>query len=565
MVSEIFVEGEDYPAVKVDAEDIVQDKATEAASHAFGIQYLFPWQKLVVANILDAAERIALKRLSEAQGETFEAEDDTGDDICRGRQIVLLPTGAGKSLCFLTPALLLKGPTLVLYPLLALMADQQRRMEAGALKCVVFRGGQTDGEREENFKKIELGAQIILANPEVLQNENLVERLSKCNINHIAIDEAHCVSEWGDSFRPAYLTLGTIIKKLGCQVVTAFTATASPPILSRISQVLFDNDCHLIQASSDRKNIHYSVEYAYAKRKAVLRLAKSNKKPLIVFCSSRRKTEQMARLLNEYFGNGISRFYHAGMTKEEKNAIEKWFFDSNDGILCATCAYGMGVDKSNIQTVIHLDPPEHLENFIQEAGRGGRNGDNVKSILVWNHWDTVRHRQLAPGTREKAMGDFALSLTCRREFMLDYLNDQAERDGCSDCDICDKMKTGEKIDTVAKDSQKVLDFINKNPRLYTKEEAKVLVRQEFNKEALNEFKINIWEEKDMTEIFNQLLSEQKIVSLGGLWKNHLDVKPRFRSITSRLLSALSPLNRHRLHHLRHQYRRLVQGLRQVLD
>lgn len=564
MVAEIFVEGEDYPAVKVDAEEIVQDKATEAASRAFGIQYLFPWQKLVVANILDADETVRQQKQYTADNGTLTDVEDIGDDICRGRQIVLLPTGAGKSLCFLTPALLLKGPTLVLYPLLALMADQQRRMEAGALKCVVFKGGQSEQEREENFKELQQGAQIILANPEVLQNEQLVERLSKCSISHIAIDEAHCVSEWGDSFRPAYLTLGAIIKKLGCQVVTAFTATASPPILSRISQVLFDNDCHIIQASSDRQNIHYSVEYAYAKRKAVLKLAKTNKKPMIVFCSSRRKTEQMAQLLNEYFGNGLSKFYHAGMTKEEKNNIEKWFFDSNDGILCATCAYGMGVDKSNIQTVIHLDAPEHLENFIQEAGRGGRNGDNVKSILVWSHWDTVRHRQFAPGSREKAMGDFALSTACRREFMLDYLNDHAERSGCAGCDVCDKNRRGEKIEITARDSQKVVDFINKNPRLYTKAEAKVLVRQQFNREDLKEFRINIWEEKDMTEIFNQLLSERKIVSLGGLWKNHLEVRSKYSSLTSRLIRWFSPLTRHRLHYFRRRWRHLQEGLQQVL-
>ena len=219
---EIFIEGEDFPAQSFDEEEFFYcDEATLAAQKSFGIKFLFPWQRLVIANILDS---------SGAENKDFEIDGqiNENDGVCRGKQIVLLPTGAGKSLCFLTPALLLDGPTLVMYPLLALMADQQRRMQEGSLSCVVFKGGQTQEEREENFRKIECGqARVILANPEVLQNEKIICRLKKCGIAHIAIDEAHCVSEWGDSFRPAYLTLGKIIKELGVKTVTAFTATAS--------------------------------------------------------------------------------------------------------------------------------------------------------------------------------------------------------------------------------------------------------------------------------------------------------------------------------------------------
>ena len=165
---------EDYSAEK--------DYVTEKARESFGITYLYPWQRIVIGNILEPNQD-------------------------NRRQIVLLPTGAGKSLCFLTPALLLKGPTLVIYPLLALMSDQKRRMDQGNLKSVEFRGGQSHEERENNFEKIRQGAEVILANPEVLQNKALVERLAAFNIQHIAIDEAHCVSEWGDSFRPSYLEL----------------------------------------------------------------------------------------------------------------------------------------------------------------------------------------------------------------------------------------------------------------------------------------------------------------------------------------------------------------------
>jgi len=554
MEDEIFIEGEDFPAVSADADEIIEDQATAAARKAFGIRYLFPWQKLVVSNILDSAQALQ-------DGVNL---DDTTDDICRGRQIVLLPTGAGKSLCFLTPALLLGGPTLVLYPLLALMSDQQRRMETGNLQCVVFKGNQTDDERILNFEKLRNGAKVILANPEVLQNEELVEKLKSFNIAHIAIDEAHCVSEWGDSFRPAYLTLGKIIKQLGCKVVTAFTATASPPILKRISQVLFDGDAHVIQSGADRANIHYTVRYAYAKQKAVLKAAKELEKPMIVFCGTRRRTENMARLLNEYFGNGISKFYHAGMTKEEKNRIEKWFFDSTDGILCATCAYGMGVDKADIKTVVHLDPPEHLENFIQEAGRAGRNGDNVRSILLWSHKDSVRHRQYCDGSREKAIGDFALLNTCRRRFLLDYLNDQTEKTNCSGCDVCDAELKGGSINHDATDADKVIRFIKKNPRLYTRSEITPLLKEHFNRSDINEYKMNIWEEKDISEILTQLISERKIICPGGLWEKRLDVCGKTIPMTSRLLRAIPLRHRHHLHRLRKQFLRLEQQVRQLI-
>ena len=172
--------------IKIDADDWIyeDDPVAKAAYVNFGIRYMFPWQRLVVSNIMEAYEC---------------AEDN--DAFCKGRQIVLLPTGAGKSLCFQVPALLLDGPSLVIYPLLALMTDQQRRMEEGSLRSVTFRGGQTEKERAECFEKIKGGAKIILANPEVLQSKRLVQQLKEVGIKHIAIDEAHCVSEWGDSFR----------------------------------------------------------------------------------------------------------------------------------------------------------------------------------------------------------------------------------------------------------------------------------------------------------------------------------------------------------------------------
>ena len=551
-----FTEGEDFPAQSFDFDVFECDEATAAARQAFGVKCLFPWQRLVISNILDCA-----RFLKDGEYETTELNDDT----CRGRQIVLLPTGAGKSLCFLTPALLLDGPTLVLYPLLALMADQQRRMEEGSLGCVVFKGGQSAEEREENFKRIENGsARVVLANPEVLQNNNLIERLKNCRIAHIAIDEAHCVCEWGDTFRPAYLTLRKIIKTLGVKVITAFTATASPPVLSRIKEILFDGDAHLVQSAGDRANIHYEVHYALAKKKEALKCCIQFRKPMIVFCSSRRRTEDMARLLTSYFGSGRAKFYHAGMTKEEKLAVEKWFFDSSDGILAATCAYGMGMDKSNIYTVIHLDAPEHLENFIQEAGRAGRKGDSVNSVLIWNHMDEIRWRQAKEGSREKVMGGLAHTKDCRRQFMMSYLT--GEEVICSGCDICDARHSGLTVDYTPQDEAFVLDFIKRHRRLFTKDELINILIGKFNARDRDFFKENVWEARDVQDILTQLLGSRKIVRLGGLWEGHIDTAQKQGAGTAGMIKHLAGGKTiHRLHRFRLRWRRLQRAVESAVQ
>ena len=534
------------------------DEAVRAARDGFHVSYLFPWQRIVIANILDGEAAL----LSDS---SFSDNHDD-DDLYRGRQIVLLPTGAGKSMCFLVPALLLKGATLVIYPLLALMSDQKRRMEQAGIRCVVFRGGQTAQEREENFAALtdeQNPAKVIIANPEVLCSDNLLERLSKIKISHISIDEAHCISEWGDSFRPSYLELGKIINTLGVKLITAFTATASKPVLDRIGEILFEGNYHLVRGASDRANIHYAVRYAYAKKKAALELALTMKKPLIIFCGSRRRTEEMAHICASYFGREKTRFYHAGLTKEEKTNVEKWFMDSTGGVLVATCAFGMGIDKADIASVVHLDAPEHLENFIQEAGRAGRNGANVNSVLIWNHADYVRWRQAKPKSRERALGDFALSRTCRRQNILDYLG--GEKAVCSGCDICDAKTKNQKISYTAPDAEEAFNFIRKNRRLYTRQEATHELTEVFNRKMLRIFGINVWEAKDTAEILSQLFSERRLRICGTFWKDKLDIIKTRKGKRNNLLAIIPRRHLHRLHHLRHFLRQELERAQRLIS
>ncbi len=518
-------------------EEEPEDLVTKTARENFGIKYLYPWQRMIVENILGAYEyHKKIADFTDEEKINFYKEET--DSFCRGRQIVLLPTGAGKSLCFQIPAILLDGPSLVIYPLLALMTDQQRRMEEGSLGCVVFRGGQTKEEREENFQKIKNGAKIILANPEVLASETLLEELSTVGIKHIAIDEAHCVSEWGDSFRPAYLQLGKVIEKLNPPVITAFTATASPEVLNRVAEILFKGEAHVVRSESDRPNIHYFVRQTSAKKKEALYLAATEQRPMIIFCGTRNKAEYMAKELNVCFGSGTAKFYHAGLLKEEKTYVENWFYNSRDGVLCATCAYGMGVDKKDIKTVVHLEASETAEAYIQEAGRGGRDGSDAKAILLWSLTDSLRYSAFKEGSRQAAMKAFAETTDCRRQILLDALG--AEKAYCHGCDLCNLRKLPprqqkKELKKGISDWQKAYKLIKHARNFYTQEDLEQDLQNKLNAYSIEKLGKRIWTHSDATEIISQLLESGKIKKGGILWKNRLSVTRQEQPLLHHLL------------------------------
>lgn len=515
---------------------LYENPVEKTALENFGIKYLFPWQRLVISNILEAYEYSKIySELSENEKIQFNKENS--DSFCKGRQIVLLPTGAGKSLCFQIPAFLLDGPTLIIYPLIALMADQQRRMEEGNLKSVIFRGGQTEKERSENFEKIRNGAKIILANPEVLENETLVNQLEKAGIKHIAIDEAHTVSEWGKTFRPSYLNLGNVIKKLNPPVITAFTATASPEVLSSVSEILFGGESHIVRSESDRQNIHYFVRYCSSKKKEVLKLISTQAHPLIVFCGTRDLAEDMCAEINLFFGRGTAKFYHAGLEKNEKEIVEKWFFESETGVLTATCAYGMGIDKKNIKTIVHLAVSSSIEAYVQEAGRGGRDGSVANAFLLWSLEDNLKHSLFERNSREGAMFRFAETNDCRRQVMLDALG--GEQAVCSGCDLCNERQKLKEIKNLPVKLQKkqmkihkkqlpvpdwqiALQLVKKYPNYYTREALEEDLFKYFSKNSIKENGKNMWTHTDISEIVTQLIDSQKIKVRGRIrWKNRL--------------------------------------------
>ena len=312
-----------------------KDLINEIAKKCFGINYVFPYQRLVISNILKAAA------VKEFTGETSDEKNDIDDTS--PHQIVLLLTGAGKSLCFMLPCVLLDGITLVIFPLLSLMADQLRRTEEAGIEAIILRGGQSNQERKNIFEKCRSGSvKMILTNPETALTKNIQKELKSLNIKHLVIDETHTVSEWGESFRPAYLEIHTIIEGLKINLVTAFTATVSPLILKKIKKIIFpDTTPNIIYGNPDRTNIFYSVIDTISPSRTLLQQVREAQKPLIVFASSRTGTELTARMQRRNLMDNNIYFYHAGLSKEEKDTVESWFFDSDDGILIATCAYGI--------------------------------------------------------------------------------------------------------------------------------------------------------------------------------------------------------------------------------
>jgi ATP-dependent DNA helicase RecQ len=506
---------------------MADDPVTNAAKELFGFSYLFPYQRLVIANILEAAEAAGIDIHWPSDGPLAENGNDCDSDCSDrenlGRQIVILPTGAGKSLCFQLPAMLTEGPTLVIYPILGLMADQERRLAEKGFSPVTLRGGQSKEERDEIWRKLRAGeSKFIIANPEVLLTPPVLSRLKEIGIIHIVIDEAHCVCEWGESFRPSYLEIRKIIEAAASPLVTAFTATAGTAVLDKIEEYIFGGPVCRVIGNPDRKNISYAAKGCILRNLAVRDLVLQNQRPAIVFCSSRQGTENLALYLRiETAERALPwhreiRFYHAGLSREEKKDIENWFLDNKDAVLVATCAYGLGIDKPDIRTVIHRDCPPSVEAYLQESGRAGRDGEPSKALLLWGPDDDrslSRAKTEADKKRISSLLAYARDTgKCRREALLDLLDYDGERDspGSSCCDVCDGQSN-----TRLREEHSLLDFFRRNKRCYSPAEAaKVLAHS-----------VNIFlSEEEAGEAIDYLVKAGKIGRANNLvWGNRLTI------------------------------------------
>jgi ATP-dependent DNA helicase RecQ len=306
--------------------------------------------------------------------------------------IALLPTGGGKSICFQIPALSKEGVCIVISPLIALMQDQVENLNKRGIKAIHIPSRKSQDELITLFDNIKFGGfKFLYISPERLQSYFVQQKIKELAINLIAIDEAHCISEWGHDFRPSYRNI-RILKELKPNVnFIALTATANKKVIRDITKNLDLKEPKVFRKSFLRKNLAYQIFTIEDKLQRLIQIFTKTKKPAIVYVNSRKKTEQIATFLNSK--NFKSSFYHGGMSSIEKNiSFENWMTEKTP-IIVATNAFGMGIDKANVGLVIHLDLPSSIENYVQETGRAGRDQKKSFAVLLFNKNDTLLFKE----------------------------------------------------------------------------------------------------------------------------------------------------------------------------
>ncbi|WGH77438.1 DNA helicase RecQ [Jannaschia ovalis] len=368
------------------------------------------------------------------------------DAVCAGRDVLaIMPTGGGKSLCFQLPALCREGLTVVISPLIALMRDQVRALTAAGVAAGALTSGNTEEETEAVWQAIDDGSlKLLYIAPERLASTGTERMLKRANCSLIAVDEAHCVSQWGHDFRPDYLRIGALRKVLGVPLA-AFTATADAETRAEIAARLFDGAPEIFLHGFDRPNLALAFQPKNQPRRQILSFAAARKgQSGIVYCGTRAKTETLARALGEEGHTACA--YHGGMEAETRREVEGRFSREDGLIVVATVAFGMGVDKPDIRWVAHADLPKSIESYYQEIGRAGRDGAPADTLTLFGADDIRFRRQqidegLAPPEmkgadhgRLNALLGLAEAQLCRRVTLLAYFGETTQP--CGNCDLC---------------------------------------------------------------------------------------------------------------------------------
>lgn len=366
---------------------------------------------------------------------------------CGENVLAIMPTGGGKSLCFQLPALLREGITVVISPLIALMRDQVRALQAVGVNAGALTSGNTEEETEAVWQSIEAGElKLLYMAPERLASGSTLSMLHRVNVSLIAVDEAHCVSQWGHDFRPDYLRIGELRQALDVPLA-AFTATADSETREEIVRKLFDGHApRAFLRGFDRPNIHLAFGAKDGPRRQILDFAGARKgQSGIVYCGTRAKTEDLARALRD--AGHAACHYHGGMEAGERRNVETRFAREDGLIVVATVAFGMGIDKPDIRWVTHADLPKSIESYYQEIGRAGRDGAPAETLTLFGPEDIrLRRNQIDEGlapperraadhARLNALLGLAEALTCRRQSLLKYFEEASEP--CGNCDLCD--------------------------------------------------------------------------------------------------------------------------------
>jgi len=398
-------------------------------------------------------------------------QEEAISEVLAGRDtLVLMPTGGGKSLCYQLPALKLEGLTLVVSPLIALMKDQVDALRANGIEAAYLNSSLGVKEQREVMDDAVSGKlKILYLAPERLSSYGFDDYLQNLDVSLIAIDEAHCISQWGHDFRPEYRNLSELRRTFLDTPLIALTATATLRVKDDILGQLRMKDARVLVSSFNRENLMYRVLNKYKGVSQLLELFKSyDRESAIVYCFSRKNTESIAEKLSDA---GISALpYHAGLSKKVREKNQNEFIRDNVSVIVATIAFGMGIDKPDVRLVVHMDLPKTIEGYYQETGRAGRDGLKSECVLLYSYADRQKQEYFIRQIDDEDERGLALQKldevveycqleTCRRQYLLEYFGEKGVASSCEACDVCVEEECEEEDSTVV--AQKIMSAVLK--------------------------------------------------------------------------------------------------------
>lgn len=385
-----------------------------------------------------------------------EGQEDIIDAIIAGKDILaIMPTGAGKSICYQVPALLLPGITIVISPLISLMQDQVKALNEAGIHAAFINSSLTDSQISKALERAAQGAyKIMYVAPERLESWDFVQFASRADISMVTVDEAHCISQWGQDFRPSYLKIVDFVNGLAKRpILSAFTATATEEVKNDILCILNLHNPHVVATGFDRENLYYRVESIKKKDDFITEyIEKHPEESGIIYCATRKNVDAVHELLLKK-GVPVTK-YHAGMDNETRKQSQDDFIYDRAPVIVATNAFGMGIDKSNVRYVIHYNMPQSMENYYQEAGRAGRDGESSQCILLFSAQDIIINKfllekkdftdipeedieliQQRDVKRLQVMEGYCRTTSCLRNYILEYFGEKPSG-ACDSCGNC---------------------------------------------------------------------------------------------------------------------------------
>jgi ATP-dependent DNA helicase RecQ len=386
--------------------------------------------------------------------------------------LAVMPTGAGKSICFQIPAMKMDGITVVISPLISLMKDQVDSLSQAGIKAAYINSSLSSAQLDRVISNAVNGLyRLIYVAPERLENSDFIELMKSLSISMVAVDEAHCVSQWGHDFRPSYTKIADMVAALPHRpVVAAFTATATPQVKDDIIKLLKLKNPYTLTTGFDRENLYFEVAKPKNKMQALLQYLEGNRdKSGIIYASTRKTVEMLCDRLNE--AGFTAQRYHAGLSESERTQNQEDFIYDRVNIMVATNAFGMGIDKSNVSFVIHYNMPKNMESYYQEAGRAGRDGEKAECILYFSASDIITNKFFIENNSENTdksaeyqklneIIDYCNTDKCLRAYILHYFGDAAaqEEGNCGNCGNCNNET--EQTD-ITVEAQKIMSCIKR--------------------------------------------------------------------------------------------------------